>query len=294
MNDYYKALGVDENASNDEIKKAYRKLSLLYHPDKNGGDDTKFKTINEAYQVLGDEKKRNEYNISKNNPFMMGNNADDLFKMFFGGAGPFGGLHEMGGFPMPQVQIFQNGRPINMNRMMKPPPIIKRIEIDIKDAYNGIKLPIQIERWIMFNNERRIEKEKIYIPINKGIDNGEIIIIRDKGNVRSESLKGDIKVFVNIKNNSEFTREGLNLILKKKITLKEALTGFKFDIKHLNGKTYAINNENGNVICSNYTKEIPGLGMMRDGAFGKLIIQFDVIFPEKLTLEQITKLKDIL
>ena len=82
--------------------------------------------------------------------------------------------------------------------------------------------------------------------------------------------------------------------IKKEITLKESLTGFKFDIKHLNGKTYTINNDSGNIIPSNYIKEIPKLGMTREGIPGKLIIEFSVIFPEKLTEEQIIKLKDIL
>tara|TARA_B100001540_G_scaffold311894_2_gene332089 strand:- start:293 stop:712 length:420 start_codon:yes stop_codon:yes gene_type:complete len=139
-----------------------------------------------------------------------------------------------------------------------------------------------------------MEKEKIYVNIKKGVDSGEIIIIRNKGNVINETLKGDIKLFIKVENKSNFKREGVNLNFKKEITLKESLTGFKFDIKHINGKTYTINNDSGNIIPSNYIKEIDNLGMSRDGVTGKLIIQFNIIFPEKLTTEQIDKLKDIL
>ena len=89
-------------------------------------------------------------------------------------------------------------------------------------------------------------------------------------------------------------RDGLNLVYNKDITLKESLTGFKFDIKHINGKTYTINNEGGNIIPSNYIKEISNLGMSRQNNIGKLIIKFNVIFPETLTSEQIKSLKDIL
>lgn len=70
MKDYYSILGVPENATQDDIKKAFRKLSMKYHPDKNGGDDRQFKEINEAYSTLGDESKRREYNMAKRTMFI--------------------------------------------------------------------------------------------------------------------------------------------------------------------------------------------------------------------------------
>ena len=139
-----------------------------------------------------------------------------------------------------------------------------------------------------------MEKEKLYVKINKGVDTGEIIMIKDKGNIINERLKGDIKLFIKVENNTAMKREGLNLKLRKEITLKESLTGFKFDVKHINGKTYTINNEGGNIIPSNYIKEIGNLGMTREDVTGNLIIEFNVLFPDKLTDEQINKLKEIL
>ena len=172
--DYYSVLGLNENASDEDIKKAYRKLSLKHHPDR-GGTGEEFKKINEAYSTLGDKEKRKMYHMQKNNPFMMGEGdqgIDNLFKMFFGGGipGMSPGMPGMvGGIPgMPHVQIFRNGRPINMNQPRKPSPIIKTISIKIEDAFTGVTVPIQIERWIMVNNEKRIEKEKIYVPIKSG------------------------------------------------------------------------------------------------------------------------------
>jgi len=303
--DYYKVLGVKESSTDEEIKKSFRKLSMKHHPDR-GGDAEQFKKINEAYQTLGDSEKRRMYKM-RGNPFanMNGQEADldPIFKMFFGGGFPgmpgMAGMPGMPGMPgmaggMPHVQIFRNGRPMNINSMQKPEPIVKTIKIKLEQAYTGITYPLQVERWIVINNVKRMEKEKVYVKINKGIDSGEIIIIEGKGNVLNERIKGDIKLFINIENNTNLKREGLHLKIKKEITLKESLTGFKFDIKHLNGKTYTINNDSGNIIPSNYTKEIPKLGMTREGISGKLIIEFSVIFPEKLTEEQIIKLKDIL
>ena len=309
---YFKVLGVNETSTDDEIKKAFRKLSMKHHPDR-GGDENEFKKINEAYQTLGDPEKRRIYKMRGNSPFSTMNgqegDLDPILKMFFGGGG-FPGMPGMSGMPgmpgmvggmsrgmskgMPHVQIFRNGRPLNMNSIQKPEPIIKTIKITLEQSYIGITYPLQIERWIVVNNEKRMEKEKVYVKINKGIDSGEIIIIEGKGNVLNERLKGDIKLFINVENNTNIKRDGLDLKIKKEITLKEALTGFKFDIKHVNGKTYIINNDAGNIIPSNYIKEIGNLGMTREGITGKLIIKFSVIFPEKLTEEQINKLKEIL
>ena len=304
---YFKVLGVNETSTDDEIKKAFRKLSMKHHPDR-GGDENEFKKINEAYQTLGDPEKRRIYKMRGNSPFSTMNgqegDLDPILKMFFGGGFP--GMSGMPGMPgmvggmsrgmpgMPHVQIFRNGRPLNMNSIQKPEPIIKTITITLEQSYIGITYPLQIERWIVVNNEKRMEKEKVYVKINKGIDSGEIIIIEGKGNVLNERLKGDIKLFINVENNTNIKRDGLNLKIKKEITLKESLTGFKFDIKHVNGKTYIINNDAGNIIPSNYIKEIGNLGMTREGVTGKLIIKFSVIFPEKLTEEQINKLKEIL
>ena len=94
----------------------------------------------------------------------------------------------------------------------------------------------------------------------------------------NDTIKGDVKLFVNVENKTKFIRDGLDILFKHEISLKESLTGFKFDIKHLNGKTYTINNDNERDI-SNYIKKIPELGMNRDSRKGMLIIDFQVKFP---------------
>ena len=73
----------------------------------------------------------------------------------------------------------------------------------------------------------------MYIDIPCGIDNNEMIILRDKGNILNETIKGDVKIFIKVINDTEFKREGINLILEKNISLKEALCGFSFNIEHL-------------------------------------------------------------
>jgi DnaJ-class molecular chaperone len=303
MQNYYEILEVNENASQEQIKKAFRKASLKKHPDR-GGNKEEFQKINTAYQILGDPEKKRKYDMERKNPFMRNNGGfninhnhpDEIFKMFFGGQGgmPFG----FNGSP--NVQIFQNGRPVNINALRKPSPISKTINITLEEAYQGINKPIEIERWIQSDGIKKVEKEKIYIPIPAGIDNQEIIVLRNKGNILNDNNRGDIKIFINVTNSTNFIRDGLNLIYKKKISLKEALIGFKFDIKHISGKTYSINNNNGKVITPQYTKLIKSMGMKREKPhpappiIGDLIIVFEVEFPNELTKEQIKTLSECL
>ena len=300
--DYYKILNLNENASHDEIKKSFRKLSMKYHPDKNNGDDKQFKEINEAYEILGDKDERKIYDFKRNSgiPFMnanvngmpeMPNDMNEMFKMFF--------TQNSSGFNAPNVQIFRNGVPVHTNvnvnaNMNKPVPIIKRISITLEQSYNGDKYPLDIERWIMEENIKKTEKETIYIDIPQGSDNNEIIILRNQGNIINENNKGDIKIFITVTNNTIFTRNGLELIINKTISLKEALCGFTFEIQHLNKKKFKINNEKGNIITPSYKKVIQNLGMKRQNHTGNMTINFNIDFPKSLTEKQVNSLINIL
>jgi DnaJ-class molecular chaperone len=129
----------------------------------------------------------------------------------------------------------------------------------------------------------------------RALDNDEIIIMRDCGNTVSQELKGDIKFLLKVIPSTIFERQGMDLLLKRTITLKESLTGFSFEITHVNGKLLCLDNlKNRTIIAPNYRKTIPNLGMMRDGNVGNLIIEFSVVFPEQLTDEQTAKLLEIL
>tara|TARA_B110000438_G_scaffold289980_1_gene325171 strand:+ start:146 stop:1057 length:912 start_codon:yes stop_codon:yes gene_type:complete len=298
----YTILDVDEKASQDEIKKKYRKLSLKYHPDKNMGNseaEEKFKIINGAYEIIGNEQKRREYDMQKNSPFQRGafnTNAmngpggmDDIMKMFFNGHGL-----NMGGGMGGNVKIFRNGQPVNMEAMNKPQPIIKTIVITLEQSYFGCQLPVQIERWIMVDNIRKMENETLYISIPKGIDNKEMLVLKEKGNCLSDSLKGDIKLVFSITNDSLYKREGLNLFLEKTISFKESICGFEFIIKHINGKQLKYSNEAGQIINHGHIKTIPNYGMERDSYKGNLCIKLNIDYSKKLSKDQINELNKIL
>lgn len=313
---FYEILEVPETSSIDEIKKSYRKLSMLYHPDKNKNNPdatAKFQKISEAYETLGDAEKKMEYDAMRNNPFikMMNSNShpgqnpmEDLFANLFGGM-PFGHMQSFGPGQVPSpfgsgasnIRIFHNGVPVNpqgfSQGIQKPTPIIKNVLIPIDKILTGTTIPVDIERWIIQDGQKMFENEIVYVTVPKGIDEGEIIVLRDKGNIVREDCKGDIKLFIKIENDTEFKRSGLDLILEKTISVKEALCGFTFELKYITGKIYTINNNSGNIISHGYRKIIPNMGFNREQHTGNLIIIFNVKFPEKLTEEAMEQLKKI-
>ena len=328
MKDYYKILGVSDDASQEEIKKAYRKGSLKYHPDKNQGNkdaEEKFKELNEAYSTLSDAGKRKQYDFEYKTGGRVGGIPGmppgmgippEIFNMMFGRGGA--GMPGMSGVPgmsgrsfnfnmgqggMPaNFQVFHNGVPVfTKQSMQKPAPIVKTITIPFKEAYTGTKFSLSIERWIKEENPenpnestKRVESETVYVDIPAGIDNNEIIVLREKGNILSDTNKGDIKLFVKIDNSSDFVRRGMNLFYKKKISFKDSLCGFKFKLGFVDGREFTIDNRGGKIIQPGFSKVIPGLGMVRDGAKGDLIIEFVVDYPDALTEEQRTALENIL
>ena len=139
------------------------------------------------------------------------------------------------------------------------------------------------------------EIQQVNINIPAGIDENDTLVIKEQGNIINEQLKGDLHISVKINNNTCFKRQGLDLFLQKKLSLKEALCGFVFDIPHLNGKLLSLNNMNNpTVIKPDYKRVVGGLGMTRENATGNLIIEFTVEFPDTLTTEQITSIKEVL
>ena len=306
---FYNILGVPETASKDEIKKAYRTLSLKLHPDRNPNNleaVSKFQKINEAYETLGDEQKKEEYDMMNKNPFLRMaqqggggvpfQDMDDIFSALFGNVlgsmpGMQQGMH-FGGPGGPKIHVFRGGHPVPP--LQKPTPIIKTVTINMEQVLTGGTIPVDIERWLIEGENKLFENETIYVTIPKGIDDNEIIMLREKGNILSEDIKGDIKLFIKIENTSQFERKGIDLIMNKNISLKDALCGFSFELKYINGKVYTLNNNSGSIIPPEYVKTIPNMGLTRDGHTGNLLIHFHVDFPEKLSEEQIKSLKEIL
>lgn len=320
-NDYYRILGAERSATHDEIKKKWRALTMKYHPDRVNESRRqeatgKMTLINEAWEILGNQKKRQQYDLQQLNPFansmqnipgMSGMHGipgmpipPELFEIFSGGL--FGG-------EMPQVFHMSTGGPMNMGQgnpmnrqssmgsmsggIQHPEPIQKKLEISLEEAFSGKTKQISVPRTIMRGGSRRLENETLYISIPNGVDTDEIITIKNKGNIVN-NIRGDVNVVITVKNFTKFTRQGIDLIYNKDISLKEALCGFNFDMEYIDGRVFKIKNDSGNIISSGYNKIIQKMGMVRGKIKGDLIIKFNVLFPDKLSEAQIKSINEIL
>ena len=315
----YEVLGVDKDCDLSVIKKAYRKLSLQYHPDRNNTSEAneKMLRINAAYEEIGDIDQRKSYDnrVSNTNQGFSQGFPHGFPQGFQGFTHHTGGMpqgfqgftHHTGGMPqgfqpggddfMENIfnMMFQGGNAHFSKQMSKPPPIIKNITITLEQCFNGCVIPIVIEKWVVQDDMKIIKNETIHIDIPQGIDTNEFIVLRERGNVINDTLIGDIKIIVNIEKNYTFERCGLDLIFNKTITLKESLCGVSFEIKHLNGDNICLmNNKNPTIIKPALKKIINNMGMRRDEKVGNLIIIFDVEFPDELTQAQITSIGSIL
>jgi DnaJ-class molecular chaperone len=277
LDECYEILGIKPGASEEEIKKAYRRKSLIHHPDRNNNsiESTEiFKKLNEAYDRISNHAaKEPDENLFGDGEM----NIDALMKMF----------NDMGNHPSFSQHINR--------QIQKPIPIIKRVDITLEQVYRGCMVPIQIVRTIKHNGEIRDENETIYVDIPKGIDTNEMIVFREKGHVIDDIPAGDIKVFVSVLDHQLFKRSGLDLIFTREISLKQAMCGIDIEFIHLSGNLYKINNSKGrNVISPGYQKVVHGLGLQRQDHCGNLIIEFKISFPEKLSIDQITAIEKII
>jgi len=259
----YDILGVPANATMDQIKKQYRKLSLEFHPDRPGGNASKFKEINEAYEQLYDDKKRQQYDQAQNPPDLF----DSLSPMF-------------GGQP-----IFH---------MMRSPPLDVTVEITLDQAFTGGKIPVTIDRWIHVQHVKQSERETLYIDVPRGIDTNECMLIAGRGNMGPTGELGDVRVIFMIKNTTKMERKGLDLWYTHNITLKEALCGFSFQLEYLRGQILQLNNPAGNIVSPYFKKIMPEMGMKRDDQTGNLVLAFMIHFPTTLQESTIESLKSLL
>jgi DnaJ-class molecular chaperone len=287
---YFSILNISRDSTLNDIKKAYRLMSIKHHPDKNGNDKNgnasseQFNKINEAYSILMSnydsiklaEKKQDHEYVNKAlvaNPVnCYVNNANNAVNA------------------VNDTMVSKYVNVINSNYE----DIIINLALNYNEAYNGCNKPINVERKINVNNIIGHEKETLYVQIPKGIDNNEIITLVNKGNsyVNNGVSHSNVKIIIQLIPHELFERNGLDIIFIKSISLKEALLGFSFMLNHINSKSYNITCTE--IIHFNYEKIKPAMGFMRDSFVVNLIIKFNIIFPVSLSLETKKQLATLL
>ena len=286
MKNYYSVLGLPNSASDDEIKKSYRKLAMQYHPDRNEGDkkaEDKFKDISEAYAVLGDKKKRNQYDQYGSEGFHQKYSQEDIFRDFdmddilrgfgFGGRGgsPFQG-QERSGFDNP----FSHGRP--PNREAQIPPVKKECTISFEESAMGCQRTISIAR----NGTH----EETSVKIPAGIAHGKVLRVKGKGQRSlTGNRRGDLHLLIHVLPHPLFRREGRDVVIDAEIKLTQALLGATIEVETLSGiKSVKVpsGSQNGTKL------RLKEVGVkFSSGLRGNQLVKLMVKIPKEITQEQL-------
>ena len=198
--DYYKILGIEKTANQEEIKKAYRKKALKHHPDKNAGNkeqEDKFKEINEAYEILSDEKKRQQYDNPFSNLFsgnIFRQSASDDFFANFGQPTPDGNGINFGGFT---VNFGRNGFATHFGNFIQK-DMKMGMNISLKEAYCGCKKNINYQRKIYTETNNRIhatgKNESLTVDIPTKILKHTTLKLEKMGNIDVDGAEGDLYI----------------------------------------------------------------------------------------------------
>lgn len=319
---YYDILQLSKGASDDQIKRAYRKLALKYHPDKNQGNEEankKFAEINNAYEVLSDKEKRQIYDRYGEEGLKQhaasggrggggGVNINDIFSSFFGG----GAAEE------------------EEERVAKGDDVIVELEASLEDLYMGGTLKVWREKNIIkpapgkrrcnCRNEvyhRQIapgmfqqmteqvceqcpnvkyvrEGYHVTVDIEKGMQDGQEVVFYEDGEPIIDGEPGDLKFRIRTAPHDIFRREGNNLHTTVTITLVQALVGFEKTLKHLDEHLVDIGSKG--ITKPKEVRKFKGEGMPLhfSNKKGDLYVTFEVLFPSSLTESQKTKIKEAL
>lgn len=278
--DFYAILGVPKTAAADEIKKAYRRLALEHHPDRNPGGEEKFKEVGEAYSVLSDPEKRAEYDKLREamssgvggfpggsrfrvSDFGFGEEFDveDLLSQLFGGRGGFGPF----GFGRVQT-VARRGRDVETT-----------VKLSFEEACEGAERKIRID----LPTGRR----DVTVRIPPGVRDGSRIRVRARGETAPQGGEpGDLYVRVQVSQHRFFGRRGRDLTLTLPVTFTEAALGADVKVPTLNG---AVTLKIPPGTSSGKTFRLRGHGIKQsDGTKGDLLATVQVVVPSKLTRKQ--------
>lgn len=302
--DYYKTLGVSRTASQDEIKKAFRKLARQHHPDA-GGDEAKFKQINEAYEVLSDEKKRQMYDqygtVSPNEIPWGAGGAGFSYEDIFGGAGgaggrtytySSGGAGGAGGFDW--SELFDNIRggdgafgsnwDFNINKKQRGQDASVTLDVTFDEAFNGTT------KRVTLRVPGKDETETIDVKVPQGARDGGRLRYKGKGGPGSNGGEnGDLLITTHIVEHPYYSRDKADVIVDLPISIAEAALGAQITVPAPDGTKVKVKvpagSQDGSVLTIK-GKGARDIKSKADDTFGNLRIRLHVQVPEDMNDDQ--------
>ena len=296
--DYYQLLGVSRSATADEIKKAYRKLAMIHHPDKNQGhkkSEEKFKELSEAYDVLGDEKKRANYDQfghadASGNPFGPGGFGGG----FGGGARPRGGagpgpdayqdiFGDMFGDIFSQTSSRRTSRGPQRGSDLK-----YTMSITLEEAAVGTEKVVSFARQV----GSREENAKLSVTVPAGVKEGQRLKLNGEGDKPTSGAAGDLYVIIDLQEHSLFRRDESDVILDLPVSYTDAILGKTVEIPTLFGKA-EIRIPPGTHSGQNFRLKSKGFPRIGATGSGDMLVRIIVDTPEKTNTRQKELLEEL-
>ena len=289
--DYYKILGVKKSASDGEIKKAYRKLAMKYHPDHTKGDkasEEQFKKISEAYAVLSDKEKRKQYDTFGSDGFQQRFSQEDIFRDFdlgdilkefgFGSGAPFSSGGRGMRFSFGGSNPF-NGYQRSQRTPSKGSDLVYELPLTLEEVAKGSS------KTVSFQHQGRTENITVKIP--KGMISGKKLRIAGKGESSPYGgPSGDLFIQTKVVKHPVYKVDGYDLYIDKEIRLSEAILGSNITIPSLGGKELSLKIPQGTKHKTKMRLSGHGLPKMHDKGQGDLYVRIHVNTPKKLSKEQ--------
>ena len=274
--DFYKILGVSDTASSKEITKTYRKLARKLHPDANPNDqeaERKFKEISAAYDVIGDEKKRSEYDeIRRLGPVGAGFNSD------------FGSFRS-GGMPFDISDLFGNffGNQPNMGRQ-RGLDLEASLSLSFMEAINGITTTLTL------GNIEGKSSTSVKVKIPAGVENGQRVRVKGKGQ-SGPAGPGDLFVIVEVEPHELFGRDGNNLTLIFPVTFPQLALGSEIKVTTLDGSKVKLRIPAGTP--NGRTFRVKGRGVTRSEVVGDLLVTVEVQIPTEMNEKEMALVEEL-
>ena len=282
--DYYNVLGVSKDASDAEIKKAYRKLAMKYHPDHTKGNkdaEEKFKKISEAYAVLSDKDKRQEYDTFGSEGFRQRFSQEDIFRGF-----DFGDIFNEFGFGGGGARRFNFGQGSSFNfgggqqqARVKGSDLVYELPLTLREAATGTT------KTVSFQHQGRSENLTVKIP--KGLITGKQLRLAGKGNPSPYGgPPGDLFIKSKMLDDPKFTARQYDLYLDHELKLSEAILGITVSVPTIDDKQLSLKIPPGTKHGTKMRLAGHGLPDMKGQKKGDLYVRIQVNIPKKISAEQ--------